>query len=230
MTAMPSDDNNPFAPPEAVIGTRSEIDFDVDTEAELIRRHHLSHESSIKSLGLLFYVGAMLGFVFALAGALNATGVIKANQPLAGNSEEMTRVIMWLGTLFWGFVVALGFALGFGLRRLQVWARWTTLVFLVIAILYSLGVGLVILALFQMLNPAPVLGVLLFAIAIQGAIFYLLVAPKSGVVFSADYRRVIAQTPEIRSRTGLITKLSVGLLCFLIILGLIGVLASATRN
>ncbi len=230
MATMPPDDDNPFAPPRTVIGDRAaRVDFEADDEAELIRRHHLSHESSIKSLGLILYLIGLVGILFAAFGVLAALGIVKGNAPPPGTSEEMMRIIMWAGAAFWAVVSSLGFALGFGMRRLQVWARWTLMVLSVLALLYFLVVGLVVLALLAGNNPAPVLIALLFAIAVQAAVFYLLVAPRSGMVFSAEYRLVIARTPQIVCRTSLVVKLAVGLLAGLVLLGLIGMIGSAFR-
>ena len=227
MAVMPPDDN-PFAPPQATIGVReSEIDFDVDTNAELIRRHHLSHESSIKSVGLLCYLAAMLGIVSSFWGVLAATGTIKGNQPFPGYSDEMMRIILWIGAAFWAIVAVLGAFMGYGLRHLQVWVRWTSMVLLVLSLLYSLGVSLFLMAFFSNGNTTPLIVVMLVGIMIQGYIFYLLVAPKSNVVFSAEYRMVIAKTSEIRCRTSLIVKIVLGLLVTLLVLALIGMIATS---
>ena len=229
MTSTP-DDDNPFAPPRALIGDRaSEADLDIDRDAELIRLHHLSHETSIRSVGMLCYLGSALGVLFTCAGTIAAIGAMRQAVAPPGTSIELVRVTMWLGTAVWAIIAVLGFALGYGLRNLQAWARWTGMVLSVLSMLYGLLVVLFLLVLLG--GPgatAPVFAVL-FGIAIQGYVFYLLVAPKSGMVFSGEYRLIIQKTPEIRTRTSLIVKIALGLLVALLVLALFGIIAGAFR-
>jgi hypothetical protein len=227
MSFTPLDDDNPFAPPRSVIGPRAaEIDFEADDQADLIRRHHLSHEASIRSLGLLCYFGAAFGTFFAVVGALAALGVVRGNPPPPGSSAEFTRVMIWIGSAVWAIAAVVNFALGFGLRRLQVWSRWTGVVLTVLSLLYSLFAGLVVLAVLGADRSLPVLIALFFAIAIQAYVFYLLVAPKAGVVFSGEYRLIIKKTPHITIRTSLIVKIGFG---FVVALLVLGILASAFK-
>src|SRR3954468_24357239 len=158
MSFSPPDDDNPFAPPRSVIGSRAaEVDFEADEQADLIRLHHLSHESSIRSLGLLCYFGAVFGTFFAVVGVLAALGVVQGNPPPPGSSVELTRLIMWFGSAVWAIAAVVNFALGFGFRRLQVWARWAGVVLTVLSLLYSLFAGLVLLALLGADKSLPLL-------------------------------------------------------------------------
>lgn len=83
-----------------------------DTEYERIRKEHIKHEASVKSVGFLYFLGA--GFL-ALMGviALLATTGTSANRPEFG----MTMGVMFIavaGVQVWA---------GFGLRQLKSWAR-----------------------------------------------------------------------------------------------------------
>jgi len=90
---------NPYAAPTARVE-------DQDTEAERIRREHIGHESSIKAVGLLYY---LVGGVFVL---------------LAITSLFVARVTD--GALVVLFFLAIGgiqVAVGWGLRALRPWGR-----------------------------------------------------------------------------------------------------------
>lgn len=56
------DGNNPYAAPTADIG----IMHAVNTDAEAIRRHYLKHEASVKSIGLLYMLPALMFFVLGI--------------------------------------------------------------------------------------------------------------------------------------------------------------------
>jgi hypothetical protein len=229
MSFRPADDDNPFAPPRSLIGDRSlSSGFEIDTEAEQIRRYHLSHEASIKSVGLLCYLAAMFGLLFTFGGVLSATGVIKGNPP-PNSSPEMYQLTIWLGTAVWAMVTAISISQGYGLRSLQAWARWITMVLSVLSLLFSLVMALVVLMLLGGNNAVPVLIVLLVGVAILAYVFYLLVAPKSNMVFSGEYRQIIEKTPEIVCQTSLIVKILIGLVMALLVLALLGLIAASFR-
>jgi hypothetical protein len=230
MTSRPTEDDNPFAPPHSLIGTRAlDSDQEDDPEARRVRRQHLSHESSIKSVGLLAYLVAIFGVFFAVAGLLAGAGVLKGNAPPPGTDPELTRLTMWIGAAVWAVAGFVGVGLGFGFRRLQVWARWTGMVLVVLSMLYTLLVGLFLALFIGNVTIVPVLAVLLIADLIQGYIFFLLVVPKSGMVFSTEYHLIIQKTPEIACRSSLLVKISFGLVVAFIGLFLVILLASAFR-
>jgi hypothetical protein len=224
------DESNFYASPQSVIGSRaSEADIETDPEAESTRLYHLSHEASIKSMGLVCYLAGMFCFLFTIFGILAGLGIIKGNAPAPGTSPEIVRMIMWIGAAVWGFAGIVGLGFGFGLRRLQVWARWTGMVLLVLSFLYSLLMGLFMVFLIPGPSFVPVLFVLLVVVAVQAFTFYLLAIPNSGMVFSAEYHLVIEKTPGIICKSSLIVKILIGLVVALMVLLLIGVLAEAIR-
>ena len=202
---------NPFAPPSAPIGGMGYSDFGGDvTDAEIIRREHIGHEASIKALGILFYLGCF----FAGVAALGIIGVALfmtslPNQPNnPGIDPQGMRVMMGLGgALYLVISVAYG-AFGFGLRRLQVWVRWTLIVllsmFLLLVSVASVVVGIA--------NPLFGVAYLVMAGAIPGYILYLLASAKGGMVFSREYKVIIAKTPHVKYQTSLIVKILLVLL------------------
>jgi len=108
---------NPYATPKAVVADP------VASEAEVVRRTHITHEASIKSAGVLFILGG-LGTL-----AMSAGLVI----PAMANVEDRP------GFVVIGFAVAaLGVAYvayGWGLRALRAWARTPAIVLAAIGLL-----------------------------------------------------------------------------------------------
>ena len=67
---------NPYAAPAARVE-----DIGVNPEAVAIRRAHITHEASIRSVGLLYYLGAIavtLGGLMMLVGISDLAGVVTA--------------------------------------------------------------------------------------------------------------------------------------------------------
>jgi hypothetical protein len=226
LTIEPRDDSNPFAAPMADIGHRtSPLDLETDSEAELVRRFYLSHEASVKSVGLLNYVLGGFGLSMAVALLLMSLGLI-ANPPGPGDGAgPLQGFFLIFAALFYGTFGAVAVALGYGLRRLQVWARWTTMVLSALALAYLLLMMVVVLAILPIPNPAVVAALMGLAATILAYVLYLMISPKGGMVFSAEYRAVIARTPTIKARSSLIVKLLIGLLAFLSLFAVIGGIA-----
>ena len=92
---------SPYAAPTAKVE-----DVAADPEAEAIRREHINHEASIKSVGILYYLGGvgvtMAGLVF-LFGAPRQGGILLA----------LLLVVLGVAQLF----------AGWGVRSFQQWAR-----------------------------------------------------------------------------------------------------------
>jgi hypothetical protein len=84
---------------------------EVPSEAEATRRRYLSHEASVKSIGLLYYLGA----VGSLIGAFGVLLESLSGSALGSGLAPIGAIYLLLGLL-------LGF-LGRGLRRLQRWVR-----------------------------------------------------------------------------------------------------------
>jgi hypothetical protein len=92
---------SPYAPPAARV---DDVSAGPDSEAEAIRRAHISHEASIKSVGILYYLGGVLttgGGLFAMLGA--------QADPL------MAFILVAVG--------AGGLFAGYGVRALRRWGR-----------------------------------------------------------------------------------------------------------
>ncbi|HAV64940.1 MAG TPA: hypothetical protein DCY13_21535 [Verrucomicrobiales bacterium] len=158
------------------------------SEAEQIRQDHINHEASVKAVGILYLIGG----TFGLIGSLGLFVMLSSTTTGDGPAES----VVFTGGVAAVLLVFCGvqFAAGLGLRRLRNWAR------IVAAILSALG-----------LLSFPV-GTL-----INGYILYLLLSKKGQMVFSEEYRQIIAQTPHIRYRTSTIVWIVLGILVALIL-------------
>ncbi len=103
-------DINPYQPPQADILVSSDI-----ANADVIRKAHINHEASIKSVGTLYYLGGVL-----------CIGIVLSNF-LGRDTEELTAVVIGIGTIF--LLIALAqFWIGSGLRKLKPSSRIPTAV------------------------------------------------------------------------------------------------------
>lgn len=95
------------------------------TDAVAVREAHIKHEASVKSLGILYYLGG-IGLLFATAMAF---------APLAeGDAGALGGQEMLILAGF-GLLLVLQFMTGWGLRRLKPWARVTGSIFSVIGLI-----------------------------------------------------------------------------------------------
>lgn len=107
-------DTNPYQPPQAEILVPPDV-----SDAVTIRKAHINHEASVKSVGTLFLLG---GLLFVIAG-VTAFG---------GRPNDSLAVRVLIGAAFLLFAGVL-LAVAFGVRGLKSWARIPT------AILSGLG-------------------------------------------------------------------------------------------
>ncbi len=112
---------NPYAPPKA----RVEDVIQGSSEAESIRREHIKHEASIRSIGILNYLG---GGALCFA----AIGLI-----LMGLTGKANTTVPFATALGFAYLIlgVLGILLGRGVRHLRPWARITSIVLAVIGLL-----------------------------------------------------------------------------------------------
>ncbi len=191
MPHPPADSNapiNPYAAPEAPIGREPVVVSGDVAAAEAIRRAHLNHEANLKSVGQLHMLAALL------VGAMLVAMVGRGTTGLT-----FRRVLP--STLPLGAFALVNGAVGYGLYKLQSWARWTEIVLL--------GLFLVLEAISFVFSftkqGAPTVALLIgftFVAAIPMAVLWLLVSRRGDVVFSQEYHEVIARTPHVRQSSG----------------------------
>ncbi len=162
----------------------------IGSEAEQIRRKHLSHEASIKSVGLLYGFGFVLLCLMTL---INLVGVLSQ----AGGQAPG------------GIVIGLVFVL--------LLAAWTALV------------GVTAWNLRKLTPLGKILGIIVAAIGLLGFpigtlisayILYLLLSERGTVVFSPQYKSIIAQTPHIKYKTSIIVWVLLAVIGLLFIVGI----------
>lgn len=169
------------------------------TAVEEIRKEHLKHEASIKSIGVLYYLGGAGLLLLGIFSAFSASFSGRSR----GGAE--TAISILIAALF--LVLGAGqIWVATGLRRLKKWARIPT------GILSGLG-----------LLGFP-LGTL-----INGYILYLIFSQKGKVVFSDEYQAVIEQTPHIKYRTSIVVWVLLGLVLLLIVAGIIAAVVAGSR-
>jgi hypothetical protein len=157
------------------------------SDAEDVRNEHIKHEASVKSVGVLYLIGA--AFAIFGGGMVAVAALMGGGQPGDGAALALTGGL-GVGVLAIG---GLYLAVGLALRRLKPWSR-------IVAGIFS-GIGLL---------GFPV------GTIINAYILYLLFSKKGGTVFSEHYKTIIAQTPHIKYRTSVVTWVVLGILLLLI--------------
>jgi hypothetical protein len=168
--------------------------------AEQIRRAHLVHEACIKAIGWLYYLPAifvalsLLAFVFSLATGLETGLQTEEEFGSGGRSVQILGLVAFHAVVF-----ALLSAVGYGLYTFRRWARWTCVVLTSLVMLYMI-LGSVL----KVIVGSAISAVILIAgFGISVGIMYLLLAAKARVVFSSEYREIVARTPHIRYKRSL---------------------------
>lgn len=99
---------NPYAPPQSPLLPPP---LPVHSDAEAVRREHINTEATLKTVGVLYYLGAFI--------------VIAAGLSMAANDELTSEWVSMAILVILGVVQFVG---GFGLRRLRSWARIPTII------------------------------------------------------------------------------------------------------
>jgi hypothetical protein len=94
---------NPYAAPAARVD-----DVAANPQAEAIRRAHIGHETSIRAVGLLYYLGGVLGLVGAITPVL-----VGVSMEFPGAIPALLLAAFSVGTLF----------AGWGVRALRPWGK-----------------------------------------------------------------------------------------------------------
>ncbi|MFH1496798.1 MAG: hypothetical protein ABII82_03130 [Verrucomicrobiota bacterium] len=157
------------APPQSKKSARS---ADTRPDSPLaIRQRHLMWEKCIRSIGILFYLPAILL-------------IHRAAMILSGRAPETpTPVGLFLAAFGVIFVIA-----GYGFRRLDPAFRYRGGVLAGLSLILFAVPGF---GLFHVIGPA--------GIAICAYVLFLIFGPPGRVVYSADYQKAIAATPHIKA-------------------------------
>lgn len=220
----PVDDfENPYAAPGADLMPPSLDPGDDLAAAEAIRGEHIGHEAAVKSVGSLFILGAVFLGIGSVVMLSIAAGIIPSGDQDAEAAQMFRVIVGGIGALYLA-LTALNLSVGIGLRKLRPWARWTTV--------GLLGIGLasilfnVLMTVAMTPTPEAVVGAavgLLIGGGINGYMLYLMLAPKSPIIFSKEYKIIISKTPHVKHRT---SKLLLALLIVIAVAVAIGIVAS----
>ncbi|RYD33796.1 MAG: hypothetical protein EOP87_10375 [Verrucomicrobiaceae bacterium] len=159
---------------------------------ESIRRAHLNHEASVRSIGTLCYLGAILWSLGAVAAL---PGLFRVSQLHQYGGWVSGMVQFLVGLILPGALAILLFFGGRGLRKLTPWGRVIGIVIGVIG-LAAIPVG-------------TVLGIY---------ILFLLLSKKGRLVFSPGYKEVITATPQVKYKTSPVVWVVLGLFILLLLL------------
>ena len=214
-----SDPADPFRPPTSAIGPADGATM-AEADAITLRQRYVRRERSIRSLGLVIDLVAVLILVFCLGSVPRTIGLMTGSVHFKDPATAHLVMVRGIGFATTGSVLGLGLIfLGTSLRSLRTWARWVTsglaalLLLLVIVTLAQLALkGLrYVLSIEQLSFSGP--PALLLA-----AILFLLVARPAGVVFSEPYRAAVRATPQLTPRPGWGARVLLGLMILLAIL------------
>ena len=109
---------NPYAAPKARVDDVS----GASPDAEAIRREHITHETSVRSIGTLYYIG---GFILL--------GI--AASFFFGRTTEVGGALLTVIEIFYVVLGALSIVVGRGIRQLKPWARVTTIVLSIVGLI-----------------------------------------------------------------------------------------------
>ena len=205
--------DNPYAPSGSSYGDASlDANFDL-SQAELIRKSHLSHETNVKSFGCLYTLGGILGilgaiFYIGIGILVMAGGVVPKELEFmvfgAGGDRLVSGGLTTLvGVVFLAIAVAQLFA-GRSMQTLNPSGKILAIVVAAIGMLQF---------------PCGTL--------ISGYLLYLLVSAKGRTVFSSAYKEVMQATPHIRYRTSIIVWIFLFILIGVILLGVLAAIFGA---
>ncbi len=173
--------HNPFEPPQVDAVTSAPSGQEPD--ADRIRREHLNTETHIRSLGLLYILGGVVG-TLAMLGMFLA--VIIPAVFGKGSRMSLAELLILIPLLA---LYPLLLVTGVSLRRFKPWSRWVAVAF------SSLGL----------------LGIPIGTL-ISGFFLYTLLNSKGSVVFTPQYARIVEQTPHIKYKTPTLAWILLGVI------------------
>lgn len=190
---------NPYQAPEAFSIPGLPAGYIQQESALTIRQAHIKHEASVKSIGTLYYIGTVLLGLGLLVQIAQAVGfVINSSSDVSAMASGLGKTVVMIVIL--GLLAAIQGVCGYGIRNLKSWGRIMGIVLGAIGLI-GFPVGTII----------------------SAYILYLLISRKGGMVFSAEYKEIIAATPEVKYKTSIIVWIILGI----IVLGVIGVVIAA---
>jgi hypothetical protein len=140
-----------------------------------------------------------IGYLYLIGGVLMLIGAI-----IGVSTSRGISLVELLLLAFYGVMGSVAIALCFGLNKLQPWTR----------IVGSIFAGFGLLAF-----PCGTL--------INAYVLWLLLSAKGSMVFSPQYKQIIAETPHIKYKTSIVVWILLGLLLLLLAMGVLAALFGA---
>lgn len=179
---------NPYAPPAAPPPIPG---FAGGVDEVAIRREHLGTESGLLSFGILYLISGVLSILFALVGIF--FGLVDRSGAL-GQSGEPAGFLFFAMFASLGLLASVGLWLGLGLRRLDPRVR--------VPVTLLAAIGLLGFPLGTIINLY---------------LLFLLHGEKGKYVFTPAYREIIARTPQLRPKPGILVWLTLGLIFLVLV-------------
>jgi hypothetical protein len=204
---------NPYVNHATIATPARSSSFELTGSASASRKKYLKHESNVKGIGMLYAIGTAL----LVAGSLLLVVIVILAS--MGNSSRISRENLMMGTvaILIGAAAMLGAAVfiasvSFGLFRLNLYGRICAVILTVFhvlsfAIRFLLGCLFMGFSLFSphahvtlslVLNGVVGLMSNAYFCCLFGYIFYVLLSPNAGIVFSKEYRSIVQQTPNVK--------------------------------
>lgn len=112
-------EQNPYQAPSSEITNPTAANAD----AEAIRKEYINHETNVKSIGTLYFLGGLIFIMVFLV-------MLTSDESRFGKMKDQLQL-----TVIGGALVVLLFGLGFGLRNLKRWVRIPTILLAAIGLL-----------------------------------------------------------------------------------------------
>ncbi|OUW85160.1 MAG: hypothetical protein CBD74_03645 [Saprospirales bacterium TMED214] len=167
---LSSHSQNPYGPPT---NQSFEQGFATNTtDFEQLRQYHLKHEASIRSFGLLYWLGGGFGLFSGVLAIIFAIVGVSDQQQIGFPFEAVIFGVVYL------VIALIQIAVGTGLRKFTPIGKFGGIIFGMMGLL------------------AIPLGTLL-----SGYMLYLLLSAKGKYIFSPEYQEVLKATPHIVYKT-----------------------------
>ena len=169
---------NPYQPPQIV-----DIFSPEEDTALAIRQAHINHEASVRSIGFLYYLGAIALTIATLGSLIELVGILADHADV----RAMANVSIPLG--IFGVLAIIQWVTARGIRTLRPRGR-------IMGVILS-AIGLLAFPIGTLIN---------------GYILYLLLAKKGKTVFSPGYKEIITATPQVKCKTSRTVWIVLGIL------------------
>lgn len=186
-----------------------EYDTSAPGYAEEIRKKHINHEASVKSIGTLYFLGGIISLIVAVVylslavTTISGSGRPRNFQPGGQPPVGLLIAVLLVTGIVFGLVSVAQIWIAWGLRGLKPYAR----------------IGGIVLSAIGLLG-FPVVTI------ISAYVLYLLISEKGVYIFTPHYQEVIKMTPHIKYKSSIIVKIFLYLLLFFVALTILMVVIS----